>query len=85
MRTTLIVGLVCAVAGVGSVVAISVYHPWQARTVDWFVEHPAEMMTKISACRNNPGVGRNDPECINSEEAKWKADLRASIAANPYK
>lgn len=39
------------------------------RTVSWFTAHAAERGAKVAACRDNPGVGQNDPECRNAETA----------------
>jgi hypothetical protein len=85
MKIAILSGLVCVAVGIGGIVAVSIYQTREVRTVSWYLDNPREMMAKITACRDNPGVGRNDPECSNSEDAKYKADIHAAIAANPYK
>jgi hypothetical protein len=43
------------------------------RTVSWFAAHAAERGVKLTACDDNPGVGRLDPECANAARARADA------------
>ena len=54
--------------------------PPPVRTVSWFKAHPPEMHGKIEVCRDNPGEGRNDPECLNAEEASSKLSMERQLA-----
>lgn len=43
------------------------------RTVSWFASHAAERGVKLTACDDNPGVARLDPECANAGRARADA------------
>ncbi len=43
-----------------------------ARTVDWFIAHPADADAKVRACNNDPGNAGSNPECLNAFTATEK-------------
>jgi hypothetical protein len=43
--------------------------PHAVRTVSWFKAHADEIHQEIVACRDNSGMGNNDPECANASDA----------------
>jgi len=43
--------------------------PHAIRTVSWFKAHEDEIHREIVACRDNSGMGDNDPECANASDA----------------
>jgi hypothetical protein len=48
------------------------------RTVSWFMVHPDERRTALVQCHDDPG--HTDPDCVNAEQAKLKADAEAYLA-----
>jgi hypothetical protein len=57
-------------------------------TVDEYVANPDAMEAKLKECANNPGDGRDDPDCINvkaAAERKGIGSLRdlPPIGLNP--
>lgn len=46
------------------------------RTASWYAGHPTARRSMIAACRNDPGHGWNDPDCINAKAG----DNRVAIA-----
>jgi hypothetical protein len=53
------------------------------RTVTWFKAHRAELKTKYAACRDDPGLGMQDPECENALQAKQSAEIDDLLASIP--
>lgn len=49
------------------------------RTVTWFKDHSAERKQKLALCRDNPGLGQLDPECLNAEHAASEVSFEAFI------
>lgn len=39
-------------------------------SVEWFAEHKQERDTTLSACRENPSVLQNTPNCVNAHRAQ---------------
>jgi hypothetical protein len=46
------------------------------KTVGWFFEHRDELAVALKACRDNPGVRGNTPDCINANEARKKITVQ---------
>jgi len=40
------------------------------RTVTWYADHPDVMARVLGLCRNDPGHGRDNPDCINADQAQ---------------
>jgi hypothetical protein len=59
-----------------SALAQSMIPPEGQRTVEWYAAHPAERAKVRSACLNDPGHYRNNPDCINAQ----RGDLSAAAA-----
>jgi hypothetical protein len=53
--------------------------PRAVRTVSWFKAHQEEMLRQNSACADNPGMGANDPECVNASDAAASASFDRQI------
>ncbi|MDR2696167.1 MAG: EexN family lipoprotein [Deltaproteobacteria bacterium] len=45
----------------------------EPKTVSWWMEHPVERKAMVAKCRDNPGQGRHNPDCINAERANYAA------------
>ncbi|MBV9783941.1 MAG: EexN family lipoprotein [Acidisphaera sp.] len=58
----------------GSVASARATDANDRHTVSWYIGHLQEMMKELDQCRDDPGDARNDPNCINAEEAKMKND-----------
>ena len=41
----------------------------EAKTVKWYTEHPAERKAQLDICNDNPGVLKDDPNCINAGQS----------------
>ena len=55
----------------------------EARTVEWFVNHPDDLNQKLTVCGTDSDVDlRNDPECLIAAEAGLK---RASLMIRDMK
>ena len=54
----------------------------EPKTVDYYVKHEAEWKSVFDECRNNPGKLKDDPDCINAEEASLKR--HHTVKATPY-
>lgn len=48
--------------------------PKGERTVSWYQANPAVMRRVMTACRNDPGHGWNDSDCINARAAELRED-----------
>lgn len=42
----------------------------EVHSVAWFVAHPDIMRGVLRLCHNNPGEARNNPNCVNAEQAE---------------
>lgn len=62
--------LSCAVPLVVMLAGSGGAHAEGTRTVMWFVGHPVEMKAMLLACRNNPGMAKQTPECENVTQAE---------------
>ena len=50
--------------------------PAAERTASWYQAHPDALARVTAACRNDPGHGHDNPDCINADAA------RTNIAAD---
>lgn len=50
------------------------------RTVSWFTAHPQEMAQTLRWCRDNAGLMRHVPACLNADEAQPDVFLRHARA-----
>ena len=41
----------------------------EAKTVQWYTDHPKERAERLAICQDNPGKYRNDPDCINAKQS----------------
>ena len=41
----------------------------EPKTVDYYFKHQAEWQKVFDECRNNPGKLKDDPDCINANQA----------------
>lgn len=39
----------------------------EVKTVQWYTEHPQERAEQLKICANNPGMIKDDPNCINAK------------------
>ena len=39
------------------------------KTVAYYKEHPAERDARMAVCNNDPGLLKNDPDCVNASMA----------------
>ena len=76
--------IVVAVACVTAIAVEAQVPPEADRTVSWYMHHRDALERVTAACRNDPGHGHNNPDCINAdaartalaaEEARQKAGL----------
>lgn len=75
LRVALLLSLLPILAGPAE--AQSPIPPEGQRTVAWYAAHPSERARVRSACLNDPGHYRNNPDCINAQ----RGDLAAAAAA----
>jgi UDP-N-acetylmuramate-alanine ligase len=68
MKTFVLIGAAALLCAAGE--------PPQYRTVSWFAAHPQEMAQTLRWCRDNAGLMRHVPACINADEAQPDAFLR---------
>ena len=47
----------------------------EPKTVDYYVKHQAEWQKVFDECRNNPGKLKDDPDCINANQAMYVIPL----------
>jgi hypothetical protein len=66
--------LLAALFIVGSVTFARATDTGDRHTVSWYIGHLQEMLKVLDRCRDDPGDARNDPNCINAEEAKMRND-----------
>lgn len=45
----------------------------QTKTVDYYLKNKDECELKVQECKNNPGDLKNNPNCVNAMEARYKA------------
>lgn len=70
----------CAISAVYLVTAAPPPYPQPSyRTVDWYMQNRAEMRATLTLCDNNPGTLRQNPDCINADKAKDRANTRDLI------
>ena len=50
----------------------------QDRTASWYAAHDAVRERVIAVCRDDPGHGHNNPDCINASQAQYIVALRDS-------
>lgn len=48
---------------------------WQ-RTATWYADHPSVMQQVTRTCQNDPGHGKDAPDCINAEAGRTEYALR---------
>lgn len=41
----------------------------EVKTVQWYTEHPHERAEQLKICANNPGMLKDDPNCINAKQS----------------
>lgn len=41
----------------------------EAKTVQWYTDHPEERSARLQMCGDNPGKYQNDPDCINARQS----------------
>ncbi len=67
VRTTLL----AAVMACATVASLAAQVPPEAdRTVSWYMHHHDALDRVTAACRNDPGHGHNNPDCINADAAR---------------
>ena len=44
----------------------------EVKTVQWYTEHPQERAEQLKICANNPGMLKDDPNCINAKQSILK-------------
>ena len=56
-------------------------------TVEWFRDHPDARKQTVFWCRNNAGLARHEPNCVNAENGALLAEERAMANSdrNPAK
>lgn len=42
----------------------------EVKTVDYYKQNTAEMLTKVKECKDNPGALEHTPNCVNAGKAK---------------
>jgi len=50
--------------------------PQSDRTVAWYADHPGALAAVTRVCRNDPGHGATNPDCMNASEAQVEVALR---------
>ena len=43
----------------------------KVQTVEWYQAHETERKAMVAECKNNPGEGQSDPNCINAGQAQF--------------
>jgi hypothetical protein len=61
MRTAIIAA--CLLAALPAVAQETTDH-----TASWFANHPAQMKAQMQACQDDPGHGKNVPNCANASQ-----------------
>jgi hypothetical protein len=54
--------------------------PVQAETASWYAAHPDQMNARITACMDDPGHGRSDPECANATQGRANLEVAQAYA-----
>ncbi|MCD7984836.1 MAG: EexN family lipoprotein [Desulfovibrio sp.] len=44
----------------------------KVKTVQWYTGHPQERAEQLKICANNPGMLKDDPNCINAKHSMLK-------------
>lgn len=44
----------------------------EVKKVQWYTEHPEERAEQLKICANNPGMLKDDPNCVNAKQSMLK-------------